>query len=229
MNWKDITGESILEGDLTELFDGKGSYEWSTHNTEFWEGEFTVNGVPFSVNMEKLKSSGVWDVEFSMESGHRNAEGKRDRFGTTGTSGTSSVQVFSVILGMMREWLNHMKPEAFGFTGDKSNGKESLYGKIVNKMTPVLKQMGYTTEVVPGEGKSTFMFRKAKPQRGTTEAYEDVVETATAGGTSAGNFPSFASAGGLGAGFDPNGDHGIYQKDRRKRGKLPNIVRRANP
>lgn len=47
------------------------------------------------------------------------------------------------------------------------------------------------------------------------EVFADLKETSTAGGTCAGNVAT--TVGGLGAGFDPNGDHGIYQSKRRKR------------
>lgn len=39
-------------------------------------------------------------------------------------------------------------------------------------------------------------------------------ETSTSGSTSSGNVAT--AVGGLGAGFDPNGDYGIYEKNRKK-------------
>lgn len=63
------------------------------------------------------------------------------------------------------------------------------------------------------------------------EIFEDVVlsETATAGATGAGNIAVCVGAkGGIGAGFDPNGDWGIYNsaKPKGKKKSGPGVIRR---
>lgn len=49
-------------------------------------------------------------------------------------------------------------------------------------------------------------------------------EFASSGGTSAGSVAT--AVGGLGAGFDPNADHGIYEKDKKKKAKKSTVIRR---
>jgi len=49
-------------------------------------------------------------------------------------------------------------------------------------------------------------------------------EFATSGGTAAGNVATVP--GGLGAGFDPNGDKGIYNSAEKKKRKKSNVIRR---
>jgi hypothetical protein len=49
-------------------------------------------------------------------------------------------------------------------------------------------------------------------------------EFASSGGSSAGGVATVV--GGLGAGFDPNADHGIYEKSKKKKAKKPIMIRR---
>lgn len=54
-----------------------------------------------------------------------------------------------------------------------------------------------------------------------------ISETASSGSTSAASVATVPSAlGGLGVGFDPNGDWGIYQHKKNKKNKKPIILRR---
>jgi len=56
------------------------------------------------------------------------------------------------------------------------------------------------------------------------DLHRELFEHASAGGSSAGNIAT--SVGGIGAGFDPNGDHGIYGKNPKKKSKKTPILRR---
>jgi hypothetical protein len=62
---------------------------------------------------------------------------------------------------------------------------------------------------------------------------EKLMETGSAGATCAGNIATLpgnnnkSSAGAIGAGFDPNGDWGIYNSKKKKVPKIkPNIIKR---
>lgn len=55
-------------------------------------------------------------------------------------------------------------------------------------------------------------------------AHKEIFEHASSGGTGAGNVAT--AVGGLGAGFDPNGHHGVYEEPKKKKSKKPLLVRR---
>ncbi|MNK29863.1 hypothetical protein D3C87_482660 [compost metagenome] len=58
-----------------------------------------------------------------------------------------------------------------------------------------------------------------------SEAHMKVLEHASGGGSSAGGIATVV--GGLGAGFNPNADHGIYgENPKKKKSKKPTVIRR---
>lgn len=55
----------------------------------------------------------------------------------------------------------------------------------------------------------------------------DLIENATAGATSAASVATCIGApGGIGAGFDPTGDYGIYPKPKQPKSKKAGVIRR---
>lgn len=60
---------------------------------------------------------------------------------------------------------------------------------------------------------------------------EKLMETASAGATGAGNIATVvgngkSGVGTIGAGFDADGDYGIYPKPKKKKKKTPSVIRR---
>lgn len=60
---------------------------------------------------------------------------------------------------------------------------------------------------------------------------QNLMETASAGATGAGNIATVAgngktSVGTIGAGFDADGDYGIYPKPKKKKKKTASVIRR---
>lgn len=219
MRWHEIVGESVL----TELFDSSGNAEWSVKSNTEWRADFTVDDIPFEFYVELNSRTHLWEIEFAVDNRHEKVK-RGTTFGNTGSSGTSSTKVFGIVVNLIREWLNVMEPEVFTFSGDKGDGRAKLYSAMVKRLAPELQRMGYTNSVeskdaTAGHGAmNVFTFRRIE---------EDLHEHASAGATGSGNVAtSVAAVGGLGAGFDPDGDWGIYQSSKPKGKKKPAIIRR---
>jgi hypothetical protein len=220
MRWHEIVGESVL----TELFDSTGGAEWSVKSNTEWRADFVVDDIPFEFYVEINSRTKMWEIEFAVDNRHDKVK-RGGAFGSTGASGTASVKVFGIVVGLVREWLNVMEPEVFTFSGDKGDGKAKLYSAMVKRMEPELRSYGYTNRVESKDATQSHGAMNVFTFHRIQEAYEDFHEHASAGATGSGNVAtSVAAVGGLGAGFDPDGDWGIYQSSKGR--KKPTVIRR---
>ena len=220
MKWIEIVGESeVHEDSLNELFDSSAKFRIDVNGDTRWEGSFKIGEVPYGVSLTKFNpESNSWELVFGIKTKYAEKHGM-DPLGNTGTG--SSLAVFGTVINAVRKFVAKKNPDFIVFTGDKSTNKDALYTRMLKRLVGELTEMGYTYESKDFGGLTGFVIRR----NDVAESYNDLAEHASAGGSSAGGIAAVPGA--LGAGFDPNGDHGIYQSAKKKtKQKGPIIIRR---
>lgn len=92
------------------------------------------------------------------------------------------------------------------FSGDPDSKLDRLYRMMIKNLKRRISSLGYDSE----QKEDNFFI------------FKTMSESASAGGTSAGGVATVV--GGLGAGFNPNGDYGVYDKPKKR--KKAKVIRR---
>ena len=184
---------------ITELFDSKYNYHWTSQNPEFWEGGFTTSEGD-TINVELAEIDGVWDIVFD-----RNKS-------VDDTGGGDQYKIFSTVIAMVKDLNDTLKPKGFSFIGYKNDDAEARDSRIslYRMLTKAFEKDFKVHESNRDHRVHFYLIRK-------------IYENATAGATGAGSIAT--SVGGLGAGFDDDYSKSIYGKQPKR--KKPKIIKRS--
>ena len=143
---------------ITELWDKPLPYRKNKgaravkRNTGLYEYEFVVklpkDKIIYRVKM--VQTGTTWIVTF--DSGGEEMD-------ITGAAGEKSVQVFSTVYAIIKDWVKEVEPESVEFSADKRWGESraKLYDRMVKSMAP----KNYTVTVATSSGWThDYLFRK---------------------------------------------------------------------
>lgn len=197
---------------LTELFDtsvdidlkqGKRK-EPGGGTIQHDEGNFTFNGIDYFLRF--TPSPQHVEVDYGFVNPDDDKQGSS--FKPSNTLLKDAPKVLGIVKNRIKKYIVDNKPDMLFFAGDKSNGLAKLYSAMGKKLAAEFKDLGY--ELQENNLPRSVFFRLKKVP---------ITETSSAGSTGAGNVATTnGNVGGLGVGFDPDGDWGIYEfaKKRKK-------------
>lgn len=234
MRIQQISGESIrqvIETAMLAEFDTKQAIRWTKINGE-WIYKFKVGDGDFQLHMMPAQArspadggrvDGV-DVVFSRMRPSKDGEWPYET-GNTGDTGSQARVVFSHVISGIIDFCKRHDPAFIEFRASTVLGKSSLYQKIYGYLARQGNTFGFAAPKVEDsdyDDEDAFILWHQNELR----------ENATAGATSAASIASVpggrgGQVGGLGVGFNPNGDQGIYQGKPKKKAKSGNgVIRR---
>jgi hypothetical protein len=185
------------------------SVSWYKSNNIDKEARFEVNDIKYFFNARQV-TFGVDKNTWIIEYGYNNGSGL-DAFKPAGDQPNSKFKVLSIVVSYIVLLIKEVQPEKIYFTGEKEHNLNKLYSGMIRTLTPIIDRLGYYGT---HHNEEFYICKK-----------DSLNEHASGGGTSAGNVAT--SVGGLGSGFDPDADHGIYGKNpKNKKAKKPLVVRR---
>lgn len=197
---------------LTELFDtsvdidlkqGKRK-EPGGGTIQHDEGNFTFNGIDYFLRFTPTPR--YVEVDYGFVNPDDDKQGSS--FKPSNTLLKDAPKVLGIVKNRIKKYIVDNKPDMLFFAGDKSNGLAKLYSAMGKKLAAEFKDLGY--ELQENNLPRSVFFRLKKVP---------ITETSSAGSTGAGNVATTnGNVGGLGVGFDPDGDWGIYEfaKKRKK-------------
>ncbi|AUZ94865.1 hypothetical protein FDI40_gp053 [Agrobacterium phage Atu_ph07] len=168
------------------------------------EGNFTFNGIDYFLRF--TPSPRYVEVDYGFVNPDDDKQGSS--FKPSNTLLKDAPKVLGIVKNRIKKYIVDNKPDMLFFVGDKSNGLAKLYSAMGKKLAAEFKDLGY--ELQENNLPRSVFFRLKKVP---------ITETSSAGSTGAGNVATTnGNVGGLGVGFDPDGDWGIYEfaKKRKK-------------
>jgi len=192
--------DALREEALTEVFDSSYDYDWVSQSPGAWRGDFTSGKDKITVDIERVMHN-LYDVSFARNDFH-NVSGEGDQ-----------VRIFSTVVGMIKEFMDDVKPNTLQFSATKDGARESrvrLYRRMASLFSNEYKVDEY-------DNTDNYSRTPHKVQFSMTRR-DSLEETASAGATSAGSVAAVAGA--LGAGFSNDYSKSIYGE--------PTVIRR-NP
>ena len=167
------------------------------------EGKFTFNGIDYFLRF--TPSPRYVEVDYGFVNPEDDKQGAS--FKPSNTLLKDAPKVLGIVKNRIKKYIIENKPNMLFFAGDKSNGLAKLYSAMGKKLAAEFKDLGY--ELHENNLPRSVFFRLKKVP---------ITETSSAGATGAGNVAtSNGNVGGLGVGFDPDGDWGIYEFAKKKR------------
>ena len=168
------------------------------------EGNFTFNGIDYFLRFTPTPR--YVEVDYGFVNPDDDKQGSS--FKPSNTLLKDAPKVLGIVKNRIKKYIVDNKPDMLFFAGDKSNGLAKLYSAMGKKLAAEFKDLGY--ELQENNLPRSVFFRLKKVP---------ITETSSAGSTGAGNVATTnGNVGGLGVGFDPDGDWGIYEfaKKRKK-------------
>lgn len=196
---------------LTELFDTSADIDLAPGKRNdpgggiihHDEGKFTFNGIDYFLRF--TPSPRYVEVDYGFVNPEDDKQGAS--FKPSNTLLKDAPKVLGIVKNRIKKYIIENKPNMLFFAGDKSNGLAKLYSAMGKKLAAEFKDLGY--ELHENNLPRSVFFRLKKVP---------ITETSSAGATGAGNVAtSNGNVGGLGVGFDPDGDWGIYEFAKKKR------------
>lgn len=217
--------EILSESNLFELFNASAEVKILRDTKDYYHAVFVVGDTKYSLYMRVLsEAQNYWELLYGDEI-------SPEHYTNTDPTGNQkeATMVLSTVVKVTERFILERKPNMITFTGDRGNGLAKLYRKMIKFLEPRLKQLHYSIRLasdagldVPGD--DDYIITNDKYDFKTGQLIETLSEHASGGGTGAGSIAT--AVGGLGAGFDPNGDFGIYSKPKKKKSKNGTVLRR---
>lgn len=124
----------ISEG-LTEAFDAVPIH-WEDKRLGYRRATFVVNDITYTVAFNDMHNG--WEVLFVSP----DADGWATTH-NTGLGGHNAPKVFGGVLQAIEEFLKETRPDRLTFSGDKGQGKGTLYAKMARMLAHRLHALGY--------------------------------------------------------------------------------------
>ncbi len=126
---------------LLELFDTKGIV-WidKTH------ARFEVNGQQFLAWFKQdIGGGSYYEFQFAHETADPSQEsGSKGTFSNTGLVGPGASKVFGYAVQCVEEFLKANHPGSVGFRGQKADGRDTLYMRMMPVLAKRIESIGYT-------------------------------------------------------------------------------------
>jgi hypothetical protein len=124
---------------INEVGDKPVHYNWFIRNNDMWRAEFMVENPKatdffddenwYEMSIEYNKQKECWFADFAL----MNSSDQRGmRLDTTTTGTGNSIQVFSTVSAIMKEFLTKQKPECVKF--DSAGKRGSIFLKMLKKV-----------------------------------------------------------------------------------------------
>ena len=138
---------------LLEAFNRPYKWKWEQtsplqYTATFQDAEYTV----FDVRVFLTRK--VWTLDFG------NLTGNMINYDNTGFR--DAFRVLATVVDILKDFIRKVDPLTIQFVGDKAEGKEKLYSKMLKRFEPDLKKLGYRFAVISGSHSSDAYFLVTK-------------------------------------------------------------------
>jgi predicted kinase len=188
---------------VTEAFDTTMNFDW-TNDNDAVKGYFTINDTPYAIEFLTM-SNNNWKLYYGTIH-----DGKLINYTPTGMGGPSGTKVLGAVVSGIVEFIKTHKPNSIRFEGHEKLA--SIYEKMTSVLNSKVVALGYTTRLYKSSYRTTIAILKDSK----------ISEHSSSGSTASSNVAT--NVGGIGVGFDPEGDFGVYPKPKKKKTEI--LIRR---